>query len=303
MDIHHLRVFAEVYRQRSFSRAAETLLLSQPTISEHIKTLEEELNCRLFDRLGRTIVPTKVADILFPRAVNLIEALEKLHEEVANIQGRITGHIVIGASTIPGTYILPAIAAEFKSREESISFEIIIEDSRKITDMVLHHELLMGVVGARMEPEKLNYTPLVEDELILVSTDRIINSSSITIEELKTIPFVLREEGSGTRKTLEEYLLKRNLSLEDLNIVATLGSTDSVKQALKSSLGASILSRISVREEIERGVLKEVRIRGWRIKRNFSVITHRKRTLPPQYQALFEFMKNRSTGFLKKQDS
>lgn len=294
MDLHHLKIFTEVYKQKSFSKAAEILLLSQPTVSEHIKTLEDELNCKLFDRLGRTIVPTKIADILYPKALNLIEEIEKLRTEIINIQGNIAGHIRIGASTIPGTYILPTLATEFKSKYKNISFEILIEDSKKITDMVLNHELIMGIVGAVMEPEKLNYISFVEDELVLASTKDIINKDSVTVEELLKIPFVIREEGSGTRKTIEEHLFKKNFSINDLNIVAILGSTDSVKQAIKSSLGASILSRISIKEELERGILKETTIKGLKIKRNFSIITHKRRTLPPHYQALFEFITENS---------
>ncbi|NOY64343.1 MAG: LysR family transcriptional regulator [Nitrospirae bacterium] len=294
MDLHHLRIFTEVYKQKSFSKAAEILLLSQPTVSEHIKTLEDELSCKLFDRLGRTIVSTRIADILYPRALNILEEVEKLRTEIVSIQGNIAGHIRIGASTIPGTYILPTLATEFQSRYRDISFEILIEDSKKITDMVLNHELIMGIVGAVMEPERLNYTPFVEDELVLASTGDIINKNTITVEELLRIPFVIREEGSGTRKTIEEHLLKKNTSINNLNIVAILGSTDSVKQAIKSSLGASILSRISIREELERGVLKETKIKGLEIKRDFSIITHKKRTLPPHYQALFEFITERS---------
>ncbi len=294
MDVHHLKIFAEVYKQKSFSKAADTLLLSQPTVSEHIKTLEDELNCKLFDRLGRTIVPTKIADILYPKALNILDEIEKLRTEIVNIQGSIAGHIKIGASTIPGTYILPTLATEFKSRYKDISFEILIDDSKKITDMVMNHELIMGIVGAVMEPDRLNYTPFVEDELVLASTRDIINKDTIKVEELLRIPFVIREEGSGTRKTIEEHLLKMNISINDLNIVATLGSTDSVKQAIKSSLGASILSRISIKEELQRGVLKETRIKGLEIKRDFSIITHKKRTLPPHYQALFDFIAERS---------
>ncbi len=285
-----MRIFVEVYRQKSFSKASEKLYLSQPTVSEHIKSLEFELGCSLFDRLGRSIIPTKEAEILFPRALSVLEQVERLKEEITTAQDEVKGQLTIGASTIPGTYILPLIAAKFKKKYPQVSFEILIEDSRKITDMVLNHELIMGVVGAVMEPEKLNYVPFIEDELILVATDRIINKETMPPSELRSIPFVIREPGSGTRNTMERFLKTKDLPIEDLNIVATLGSTDSVKQALKASLGASILSKYAVEDELKSGVLKEIKLQGFKMKRHFSIITHKKRTLPNPYNTFYEFL-------------
>ena len=290
MDIHHLKIFIHVFKNRSFSRASEELYLSQPTVSEHIKNLELELGCKLFDRVGRTVIPTREAEVLYPHAVQILEGMERLKQDVSTVRGDIKGSLLIGASTIPGTYILPTLASEFKRQNPEVSFEVIIEDSGKITDMVLNHELILGMVGAVMEQKRLDYLPFMKDELILAASEGVRNNEAIGIKEVLKIPFVIREKGSGTRRTMERFLEKTGIDARNLNIVAVLGSTDSVKQALKAGLGASILSRVAVQDELKAGLLKEITIKGLKMTRFFYLITHKRRTLPNPYDAFYEYL-------------
>lgn len=294
MDLHHLKVFISVYKNRSFSKASGEMHLTQPTVSDHIRNLEEELECRLFDRTGRAIIPTKEADRLYPVASEVIEKVKDIKAAIGRMKDEIRGQLIIGASTIPGTYILPALASGFKKKHPDISFQVVIEDSRKITDMVLGHELLVGVVGARMEQRKLDYWRFVDDELVLVALPGLFKKA-ITIGELSRIPFLMREEGSGTRKTMERHLDGKGLHPGDLQVVAVLGSTASVIEAIRSGLGASVISRLAVREELERGVLEEIKIRGLDMKRSFDIITHKRRTLPKHYSAFLEYLKETSS--------
>ncbi len=285
MDIHHLKIFAAVYKNKSFTRASEDLHISQPTISEHIKNLEKSLECRLFDRLGRAIMPTGEADLLYPRALQLLDDLENIQQEISAAGAGIKGNLTIGASTIPGTYILPRVAYTFKQQYPDIVFEILIGDSARITGMVLQHELLCGIVGAKVVSAKLDYTPLFEDELVLVATKKVLVQKTISPEKLAEIPFLQRETGSGTRQSFENYLEKNNIAADTLKVVATLGSTGAVKQAVKEGLGGSVISRIAVQEELDRGILHEIPIRGMKMKRKFYLVRQKKRTLPPQYSA------------------
>lgn len=291
MDIHHLKIFVSVYKNKSFTRASEQLYISQPTISEHIKNLENSLGCRLFDRMGRSIMPTTEADVLYPKALQILDDLDRMQEEINRAGIGVKGKLVIGASTIPGTYILPRVACSFKKQYPDVAFEILIEDSSKITGMVLQHELLCGIVGAKMTSDKLVYEPLLEDELVLVATEKVLDEKSVTLGKLASIPFLLREKGSGTRQTFESFLAKNNISTDSFNIVATLGSTSSVKQAVKESLGASVISRIAVQEELENGILQEIRIKNLKMKRKFYQVRQKKRTLPPQYLAFCKHLK------------
>jgi DNA-binding transcriptional LysR family regulator len=290
MDIHHLKIFVSVYKNKSFTKASEELLISQPTISEHVKNLENSLDCKLFDRLGRSIMPTAEGDILYPKALQLLDDLDKIQEEITAAGTGIKGKLVIGASTIPGTFILPRAAFSFKNQYPDVAFEILMEDSAKINNMILQHELLCGIVGAKITSDKLDYSPLVEDEIILVAAPNLLPSKSITPDKLATMPFLQREEGSGTRQTFENFLEQKILPT-NFNIVATLGSTSSVKQAVKEGLGVSVISRIAVQEELTNKTLQEIRIKNMKMKRKFYLVRHKKRTLPAQYLAFINHLK------------
>ncbi|PNX51136.1 MAG: hypothetical protein BV458_11980 [Thermoplasmata archaeon M9B2D] len=290
MDIHHLRIFASVYRNLSFSKASQELYLSQPTISEHIKNLEEDIGCRLFDRVGRTIIATKEAEIIYPRAIHILEEIERIKEDLLPYEKEVKGPLLIGASTIPGTYILPLLASRFKRIHQNVYFQVLIEDSQKITDMIVDHQLTLGIVGAIISPERLKHVPFIQDELILAASPSIMQADSISAKELLRLPFVLREEGSGTRKSTEIHLKSKKIDINELNVTGILGSTDAVKQALKASLGVSILSRIAIDDELKSGSLKEISIRGMKMMRHFYLVTHEKRSLPNPYNAFYDFL-------------
>jgi DNA-binding transcriptional LysR family regulator len=291
MDIHQLRVFTSVYKNRSFSKASEELYLTQPTISDHIKTLEEELDCKLFDRLGRTIIPTKEAEVLYSHALEIIERANTLKEVINQTKKEIKGELIIGASTIPGTYLLPSIMAAFQKKYPPVSFKIFISDSREIVDKVSKHELLLGIVGAKIGDEQTNYIPFIEDELIVISSPFLINNNTITLKELIQFPMVIREEGSGTRRETEKILDGKGLSLSDIKIGGIFGSTDAIKQAVKSGMGFSILSRFSVIDEIRHKTLKEIKLTDIQMKRKFYIVAHKKRTLPFLYNSFLEYLK------------
>jgi DNA-binding transcriptional LysR family regulator len=293
MDIHHLKIFVSVYKNKSFTKASEKLHISQPTISEHIKNLEKSLDCKLFDRLGRSIMPTAEADVLYPKALQILDDLDQIQEDISAAGIGVKGKLIIGASTIPGAYILPRMAYTFKKQYPDVAFEILIEDSGKITNMVLQHDLFFGIVGAKMTSEKLDYEPLIEDELVLVATPKLLPQKTITLDKLRSIPFLQREIGSGTRQTFENFLKKNTITTNTFNIVATLGSISAVKQAVKENLGASVISRVAVQEELDSSILHEIPIINMKMKRKFYLVLQKKRTLPTQYAAFCEHMKKK----------
>lgn len=291
MDIHQLKVFTSVFKNKSFSKASEELYLTQPTVSDHIKSLEEELNCKLFDRLGRSIIPTKEAEVLYNHALEIIEKANNIKDVIGQIKKEISGDLIIGASTIPGTYLLPSIMAKFRKTHPSISFQILISDSRGIVEKISRHELLIGIVGAKLTNSQITYTPFLEDELIVVSSPVLTKNKQLTLKELMKLPMVLREEGSGTRRETEKILEDKGVSLEDIKVVGIFGSTDAIKQAVKAGLGVSILSRLSVKDELKYGIFKEIKLSDIQMKRKFYIVTHKKRTLPAAYNLFMEYLK------------
>ncbi|KAF0185182.1 MAG: transcriptional regulator [Nitrospirae bacterium] len=290
MDIHHLRVFVSVFKNRSFSRASEQLHLTQPTVSDHIRSLEQDLRCRLFDRLGRSIIPTTEAEVLYIHAVDIIERAAAIRDALGQFRAEPTGELIIGASTIPGTYLLPATMAEFRKRYPSISFQIVIGDSRSVVDRLLSHELLVGVVGTKQHNNQLQYQPFYDDELIVVASHDFASRQIISLQELLKCPLVMREEGSGTLKEIERILDTKGYSLSNLMISGIFGTTDAIKQAVKAGLGISVLSRVAVREELASGMLKEIKISGLKMRRQFFLVTHQKRTLPSAYTLFYKYL-------------
>jgi len=290
MDVHHLRVFALVYKHKSFSKAAEELNLTQPTVSDHVRVLEEELNCRLFDRLSRKIIPTKEAAVLIGKAQEIIEKTEEFKHVLGEFRRDLSGHVVIGASTIPGTYILPSYTALFRQQNSSVFFEVVVSDSRAIIDKVSGDDLLIGIVGAKLESRQIDYKPFLDDELIAVASISFDVRKNISIRDVPKLPIIMREPGSGTRAEFEKILERESIDVRNLNVVGIFGSTDAVKQAVKQGMGISIISRISVSDELKCGLLKEVRIRDVDMKRQFYIITHRKRTLPHLYKLFLDYL-------------
>lgn len=294
MDIHQLKVFASVFKNKSFSKASEELYLTQPTISNHIKSLEDELECKLFDRLGRSIIPTKEAEVLYSHSVEIIEKANNLKEAIGKMKKDLTGKLLIGASTIPGVYLMPKMMKEFQKRYPSISFQILISDSKGIIDSISRHELLIGIVGAKLGDENIKYISFIEDELIVVAEPSLIKRDALRLKELTEFPVVIREEGSGTRKETERFLETKGLSFNDFKISGIFGSTDAIKQAVKAGLGFSILSRFSVADEIKNNILSEVKLIDAEMKRRFYIATHRKRSLPYAYEKFLDHLMNES---------
>lgn len=238
-------------------------------------------------------MPTREAEILYPRALAILHDMEKLEEEIAMAGQTVSGELVIGASTIPGAYLLPSIASSFKERYPGISFEIRIDDSAKIVQAILANDLFLGIVGAQIPARKITYRPFTQDELILVCAGKREMPNRITPEYLLELPFISREHGSGTRKNIENFLAEQKINADQLNIVAMLGSSTAVKEAVKADLGVSIISRHALQDELKAGSVREIDIHNLTMRRTFYIATASKRTLPHHYQA---FLNSLLTG-------
>lgn len=289
MELRHLEIFCKVVELKGFSKAADALHLTQPTISSHIKALEDALQVRLLDRLGREIVPTKAGNILYNYAKEIVRLKKEAKEALDQFIGRMKGNLEIGGSTIPGEYILPSLISEFKKIYPEIIVTLRIGDTKDVATMVLEGEAEIGVVGAKVEDTHIENREFLKDSLILVAPPSY-PVSKISIRDFKGIPLVFREKGSGSRKAFEEIIKENGLDKGDLNIVAEMGSTEAVKQAVKSGLGVSILSRLAVQAELAKKTLKEVKVADLSIVRSFYIITHKLRAKSPICQAFLEFL-------------
>ncbi len=294
MDLHQFQIFAKIVELRSFSRAAEALHLTQPTVSEHVRLLEDEIGGRLFDRLGRETVPTKAGELLYGYALRLLALQEDARRSLDHFLGKMSGALCVGASTIPGEYVLPPLMGRFKEKYPEISISLLIQDTQRILDVLLEGKVELGVVGARIEHRALEYTELMPDELVLVvpASHPWHGRKTVTLAELAQEPLIIRERGSGSRYALERALAEAGMEWEALRIIGEMGSTQAIKQAVKSGMGLSIISKRAVEEECHHNLLWCVRLKGLRVSRHFYIVIHRDRTRSPLCEAFLDFLKS-----------
>ena len=292
MDLRQLEIFAKVAELGSFSRAAQALFLTQPTVSEHIRTLEDELGVRLLDRLGRGAAVTKGGALLLGYAQRMLALAREARQAMESFQGRMSGDLLVGASTIPGEYILPALIGRFKDKFPDIAITLLIGGSQAVSDWVLEGRAELGVVGARPGPRALESRELLPDDIALIvgGGHPWQGRKDVTLEELQGEPLLLREEGSGTRAALERALAAANLDLSAFRVVGEMGSTQAIKQAVKAGVGVSLLSRRAVDDECRAGSVWCLKVAGLQIDRAFYLVTHRERSRSPLAEAFRAFV-------------
>src|SRR3989337_4030496 len=210
MELRYLEIFCKVVELKSFSKAAEVLFLTQPTISNHIKALEDEAGIQLLDRLGRNVLPTKAGEILSSYAKEIVKLKSNAAQELNKFMGNVKGSLIIGGSTIPGEYILPEYIAQFKKGNPDVAVTLKLGDTQDITDMVMDGSIEMGVIGSKADDNRIDCREFLKDELGIVASARHFKGikNQIDIKDLKKLPFIMREKGSGSRKALEETLKK-----------------------------------------------------------------------------------------------
>ena len=293
MDLHRLEIFCKVVELRSFTRAAEAALLSQPTISEHIRTLEEMLGEKLLDRLGREVFPTQAGQILYRYAQRMLRLREEAIQAIATYRGELSGQLVLGASTIPGTYILPRIIGSFKEQHPSIQLMLRISSSGKIVEAVLRGDLEIGLIGSQWNDRRLKTEEISSEELVLAVYPKHPWSSrdEVGMEEIYGEPFILRERDSGTRMVMTQILEAHGFDFSELSVVAEMATTQSVVQSIKAGIGISILSRQAVEEDLKRGSLATVPLRGIRFHRPFYLIQRANRQLSSLCEAFLTHLR------------
>ncbi len=289
MELKYIEIFCAVVEMKSFSRAAQALGLTQPTISVHIKALEEEFSTKLLDRLGRTVIPTQNGEILYRYAKEIVALKENACLAMESVSSLVSGKLIVGASTIPGEYILPRFLAEFVQAYPDVFPTLIIGDSNAIYESVLRSEVDVGIIGSTVKDRNIISKKFLDDELILVAPSDY-KASTLTKDELRNVPLLMRETGSGSRVSVEEHLKKNNLAIENLRVIAELGSSQALIRAVQSGMGLGFLSRLSVDNEIRQKKLKAVKLTGISITRRFSIITHRLRFNSRICKTFIEFL-------------
>jgi DNA-binding transcriptional LysR family regulator len=294
LDLHKLEIFYWVAEHKSFSQAAELLSLRQPTISAHVQELEKAVGGKLLYRIPGKVSLTPLGLMLAERAKNLLAFKRDTVAAVEQFHGTLSGELWVGGSSIPGEYILPQKLGEFTKKYPHVKPILRIGDSAGIVADLLDGKVEIAFVGFKGADARLSFEKIWDDEMVLAVpkghpwTKR----KFIDLTDLKNEKFISREHGSGTLDSIRQLLAKRRkVASELLHITMELGSTEAVKEALMAGFGFSILSRISIRHELEEGTFAEVLVRGLTMKRGFFQVIHLRRPFHPIAQAFREFLK------------
>ncbi len=290
MNLHQLRIFLTIARCGSFTRAAEELHLSQPALSLHIKELEDELGLVLLDRLGKRVQITWAGDLLEEYAHRIFALMREAEEAMNELKGLRRGRLVIGASTTPGTYLLPRVLGEFRRRFPGIELSLEIANTNQIEGQVLRNELDLGVVGGVVtEKGRLVIESYVLDELVLIVSPShpFVKKGKVTLEALKDEPFIIREEGSASRKVMEKGLKEKGIEIKR---PLELGNTEAIKRAVAEGLGISFVSRHTITHELKAGLLCKIKVDGLTLKRQLNVIYHKDKRLPHVARAFLDLL-------------
>ena len=296
IEFRHLESFCRVADLKSFSKAADDLFLTQPTVSGHILSLEQSLSLRLFDRASREVRLTKSGEVFQEYASKILSLRKDLLNALSEFSQGIRGELSLGASTIPGEYLLPRLIGDFKKEHPSFLISLKIADTKEVIQYVLQDHVEFGIIGAKLSHPSLHYEKYEEDEIIVVgpSDHPLTRKKRVNVDELLKEPWIIREEGSGTRIAVEKALRRKGKSLKQFNVVLEMGSTSSVKEGVKAKLGLAFISGRATEGEVRQGAFSRIDVEGLEpISRQIYIVSHRRRTLSPMGMEFLRFLRRK----------
>lgn len=266
-----LTIFVTVVEQKNFSKAAKLLNLSQPNVSLHIKNLEAELDTVLFYRSPKYVKVTEEGEIFYLHAKKILSLLQAAKEQINDRKKTVQGKLTIGASFTIGEYILPQILAEYAKENPLVKVEVTVGNTAEVINKVRNNELEIGLIEGEVTNDELQVKHFMEDEMIIIAPANhpLAQLELVDIDALQDQVWILRESGSGTRAYSDHYIETSKLKMAHFFIFS---SSQGIKEAVSAGLGIAMISKWTVQRELKSGEIKQLRIRGRRLFRNFSII-------------------------------
>jgi DNA-binding transcriptional LysR family regulator len=281
---------------KSFSKAADDLFLTQPTVSGHILSLEQSLSLRLFDRANREVRLTKSGKVFREYASKILSLRRNMLQVLSEFSQGIRGELSLGSSTIPGEYLLPKLIGDFRKTHPSFVISLKIADTKEVIQYVLQDQVEFGLIGAKLNHPSLHYEKYEEDQIIVVAPSEhpLTRKKRVGLDELLKEPWIIREEGSGTQVAVERALKSKGRTLKQFNVIMEMGSTSSVKEGVRAGLGLAFISRRAIEGEIRQGFFSQVDVEGLEpLCRQIYLVSHRRRTLSPMATKFLRFLRER----------
>ncbi|MEZ5543204.1 MAG: selenium metabolism-associated LysR family transcriptional regulator [Pseudomonadota bacterium] len=252
-----LQVFHTVARLLSFTKAAESLHMTQPAVTFQVRQLEEYFNTRLFDRTHNRISLTDAGERVYEYAAQIFDLYAKMDNAVRDMTGEISGVLIMGASTTIAEYMLPALLGDFRKKYPDVNVHLKVSNSDGIVHMVENNDIDLGVVEAPVVNKNLVVENCRNDRLVAIVPPQhaLAGMGRVSLADLQNHTFIAREEGSGTREVIEEYIADAGLKATDLNVAMELGSPEAIKGAVEAGMGVSIVSEVTIHKELQLGTL------------------------------------------------
>lgn len=292
MELKQLEAFVKVAEKQSFSAAARDLYLTQPTVSVHITALEKELNTKLLERTTKKVLLTKEGERLYEYAKEMLAVREEIYQEFTEkIQE--AAKIEIAASTIPSRHILPELLHAFQKKKGKVRFSIKQGDSAFVIEEVKKHRADIGFVGMKDADKSLCYLPFYEDRLVIALPreehyQKLLEQKN-PLEAILKEPMIFREEGSGTKKSAESFLLEHGIAREQLNVVARINDQEIIKESISQGMGISLISRKAVLDYAKMGKLLVYEPPGKPIIRPLYLVFEQKKRFGKTEREFIEF--------------
>lgn len=270
------KVFLIVAENLSFSKAAAELFISQPAVTNHIKKLENKLESTLFERKGNKIYLTKAGTLTYNHLKSIRLLYRELEFNLTQLNDSLKGRLKIGASSTIAQYVIPKVIASFYKRYPKIEVYLINGNSSEIEKKLLENEIDIALVENESSQSNIKYINFLDDEIVAVTSKNSVYSKlkTLSISDFQELPIVLREKGSGTLQVIQQTLLKQNISVNDLNVVLHLGSTEAIKNFLSDFDGIALISDKSILKEYKQKEIVKIRIKNTTINRKFRIALH-----------------------------
>ncbi|MGC1294542.1 MAG: LysR substrate-binding domain-containing protein [Alloacidobacterium sp.] len=274
MENFRLKVFRAVAEQASFRKASELLHLSQPAVSQQIHALEEELGFRLFDRSGTHTSLTPAGKLLLKYAKRSARVLEEAKTALARLDGEISGELRLGASTTVAQYILPRILGAFLKDNPKVTLSVVSGNTEEIVALLLRESILLGMIEGPPLSKEVHVEKFLDDRMVLIApaSHEWAGVGSVPLQALTEVSLLLREQGSGSRRVVEQAIRKAGLSLNRLRIRMELDSTEAIVSGVEAGLGMGFVSEWAIGKALRLGTVISICIENLEIRRNFTLI-------------------------------
>lgn len=300
-SLRQVKAFVTVAENKSFTKAAKLLYMTQPAISAQIKALEERLEVQLMERNDKNLVLTEAGEIFYTEAQKILSLYEGFMEAIDELKGVKRGRLFLAASTIPGDYVLPRVMGDFNKNYPNVEVSLKISDTGMVVEQILNRTVDIGLIGAPVKNDSLHLEEFIKDELIIVGAPGYIGKrKEITIEELAASNLILRELDSGTRMVFYEQLKKHGIDTKKLAVVMELGSTRAIITAVESGLGLSVVSRLAAMDSLVMGKVCEIKVKGFVSGRALYIAWNENKYQSHAVKAFLKFLRAQRTATDKK---